>query len=231
MLKAILFDFNGIILNDEPLHFASMRDAVAELGIALSQELYWTRYLPFDDATCLEKICSDQGVQLSEILKQEILALKIAGYERLIESNYPLFPGASGFIRASSARYPLAVASGARREEILSTLRATGLLDHFKVIVGAEDFTLGKPNPESYLLALDRLNRSLNGHHEHILPSECLVIEDSVGGVKGAVAAGMVCLAITNTYPAEKLGAAHRVVASFDEVSLESLEALLQEAS
>ena len=231
MLKAIIFDFNGVILNDEPLHFASMRDAVAALGIQLDEELYWSRYLPFDDATCLEKICADNAVQLSESERQAALARKISGYERLIQSQYPLFPGVPGFIRSSSSRYPMAIASGARRAEILAALQATDLISHFRVIVGAEDFTLGKPNPESYLLALERLNASLNGSHENIRPSECLVIEDSVGGVQGSMAAGMVCLAVTNTYSAEKLAKAHRVVSSLHEVTLESLETLLQEAS
>jgi beta-phosphoglucomutase len=231
MLKAIIFDFNGVILNDEPLHFASMRDAVAALGIELDREIYWSRYLPFDDETCLARICADHDLHLSDFLRQQTLAKKVSGYETMIQSEYPLFPGVPGFIRASAERYPLAIASGARREEIVATLEATGLTGHFRIIVGAQDFTLGKPNPESYLLALERLNHSLNGSHVQILPSECLVIEDSVGGVQGAVAAGMKCLAVANTYPAEKLTAAHRIVGSFEEVTVESLESLMQEAS
>jgi len=231
MLKAVIFDFNGIILNDEPLHFSSMKDAVAELGIRITKEEYWNRYLPFDDAACLQAICRDRGVVLTEDQRERTLERKVSLYQQLIQKHYPLFPGVADFIRAISHRLPLALASGARRDEIEMTLRATGLIEHFRVIVGAEDFTLGKPNPESYLLALELLNDNLNHRHAPIQPCECLVIEDSVGGVQGARAAGMICLAVSNTYPTESLQAAHKVVSSLEEVTIENLESLLQEES
>ncbi len=230
MLRAVIFDFNGVILNDEPLHFSSMRDAVAELGIAISREEYWKRYLPFDDVTCLEAICHDSQVNLSPARRQQTLERKALLYQRLIQSQYPLFPGVARFIRSLAGRYPLALASGARRDEIENTLHATGLMPYFRVIVGAEDFTRGKPNPESYLLALERLNDHLNNHNPPIMPGECVVIEDSIGGVQGARTAGMACLAVSNTYPAESLLAAHRVVSSLEEVTPDSLENLLKEA-
>jgi beta-phosphoglucomutase len=228
MLKAVIFDFNGIILNDEPLHFSSMKDAVAELGLRITKEEYWSRYLPFDDTSCLQAICRDRGVVLTADQQERTLERKIFLYQQLIQEHYPIFPGVAAFIRAISHRLPLALASGARRDEIETTLRATGLIEHFRVIVGAEDFTLGKPNPESYLLALELLNDNLNHGHSPIQPCECLVIEDSVGGVQGARAAGMICLAVSNTYPPENLQAAHRVVSSLEDVTIESLESLMQ---
>ena len=229
MLRAAIFDFNGIILNDEPLHFSSMKDAVAELGITISREEYWKRYLPFDDVTCLEAICHDRQLKLGPARRRRTLERKASLYQQLIQSQYPLFPGVTHFIETLAARYPLALASGARRDEIEATLHATGLMSYFQVIVGAEDFTRGKPNPESYLLALERLNDHLNSHRSPILPNECLVIEDSVGGVEGARAAGMVCLAVSNTYPPESLQAARRVVSSLVEITPDSLENLLKE--
>ncbi len=231
MLRAVIFDFNGIILNDEPLHFNSMRDAVAELGITVSREEYWKRYLPFDDGTCLDAMCRDRQVQLSPARRRQVLDRKALLYQQLIQSQYPLFPGVARFIQSLAERYPLALASGARRDEIQSTLQATGLMAFFQVIVGAEDFTRGKPNPESYLLALERLNEHLNSHHQPILPHECLVIEDSIGGVQGARAAGMICLAVSNTYPADSLKAAHRVVSSLEGVTAGGLENLLKEGA
>jgi beta-phosphoglucomutase len=229
MLRAIIFDFNGIILNDEPFHFASMRDAVAQIGIAIDREEYWSKYLPFDDVTCLQRICEDHGFALTDDLRRKILFSKVENYQRMLRSEYPLFPGVADFIRNAAARYPLALASGARRDEIETTLRETGLIDLFQVIVGAEDFTKGKPNPESYLLALDRLNSKLNGSHPSIRPHECLVIEDSVGGVHGARAAGMRCLAISNTYPPDSLRAADRILASLEHAVPAELEGLMEE--
>jgi HAD superfamily hydrolase (TIGR01509 family) len=231
MLRAIIFDFNGVILNDEPLHFQSMRDTVADVGIRITREEYWGEYLPLDDAACLEAICRNHAVRLGDPERARLLDLKSLHYRCLLRNQYPLFPGAADFIRAASGRYPLALASGARRVEILSTLRATDLLRHFRVIAGAEDFTRGKPHPESYLFTLERLNETQDGRCLKILPADCLVIEDSVDGVKGARAAGMVCLAVAHTYPRESLGAASHVVSSIQEVKLEELERLCQEPS
>ena len=223
MLRAIIFDFNGIILNDEPLHFQAMRDSVSEIGITIGEEEYWSRYLPLDDERCLQAICSTHARTLTEDERLWVLKEKISLYRRYLKDHYPLFPGAANFIRAAHARYPLALASGARRDEIEAALNAVGLMQCFEVIVAAQDFKLGKPHPESFLLALSWLNSKLDGKGTPIRPEDCLVIEDSVGGVEGARAAGMACLAVTNSYPAEKLWRANRVVASLEQVSLDDL--------
>jgi beta-phosphoglucomutase len=229
MLKAIIFDFNGVILNDEPLHFRSMRDAVAEIGLRISEEEYLKEYLPLDDASCLEKIGKIHSYEFGDGERQRLLDLKAGYYRSLLQDQYPLFPGAVEFVRSAASRYPLALASGARREEIEGTLDATGLTRFFLVIAAAEDFTLGKPHPESYLFALKKLNDSLNGRKSRIQPQECLVIEDSVGGVQGAREAGMRCLAMTNTYPRESLTGADEIATSFCDVNFEELERLWQE--
>jgi len=227
MLRAILFDFNGVILNDEPIHFKALQEAVSCLGLELSEKDYWDKYLPFDNTECLRAICRDHAIRLSEEERDRIIGAKIESYTRRIREGYPLFPGASSFIETAALQYPLALASGARREEIETTLQATGLRKHFLVIVAAEDFTLGKPHPESFLLALNKLNEAKGGGIPGgINPEECLVIEDSVGGVAGARAAGMRCLAISNSYPPEKLIEADKVVSSLESLTLETLESL-----
>ena len=227
MLKAIIFDFNGVILNDEPLHFAAMRDAVADLGICLSREDYWDKYLPFDDTECLENVCRDHSVELTETTRKEALVRKARNYQRQLQGGFPLFPGAARFVQAAAASYPLALASGARRSEIESALDSTGLKRCFTVIVAAEDFVLGKPNPESFLLALQWLNAATKA--APILPGECLVIEDSVGGVRGARAAGMACMAVTSSYPPEALSAANKVVSTLEDLPIDSLNAIFEE--
>ena len=231
MLRAIIFDFNGIILNDEPLHFRAMRDAVAQIGIRITQEEYWEKYLPLDDERCLAAICDNHNVPLPAGERNQVLAQKSERYRQLLENDYPLFPGAAQFIRSASRLYPLALASGARREEIERTLEATGLEAHFRVIVAAEDFALGKPHPESFLLALKQLNATIDGQSPPIQPGECLVIEDAVGGVEGARAAGMACLAVCNSYSREELARANRVVASLEEVQVEGLQRIFEEPS
>jgi len=228
MLEAIIFDFNGIIIDDEPLHYQSMRDIVAPLGIDISIEEYWNKYLPFDDEACLDAICGDYSIRLEARDRQQMLKNKNELYRKMLQNHYPLFPGAARLIRTASRKYPLAIASGARREDIARTLAATGLSEFFSVVVGAEDFRMGKPHPESFLLALARLNEELNGRPSPVQPGECLVIEDSVGGVDGARAAGMPCLAVSNSYPRERLRAANCVVSSLREVDLPMLEILVE---
>ncbi len=226
MLKAIIFDFNGVILNDEPLHFAAMRDAVAGLGIRLTREDYWNKYLPFDDMECLENVCRDNAFPLNDETRKEVLARKSWNYQKQLQGGFPLFPGAAQFVRTASEQLPLALASGARRVEIESALESTGLKRCFTVIVAAEDFALGKPNPESFLLALQWLNAARNT--TPILPGECLVIEDSVGGVRGARAAGMACMAVANSYPLEVLSAANLVVSSLEDMQIDNLKGLFE---
>ncbi len=229
MLRTIIFDFNGIILDDEPLHYRSMRDIVAPLGINISMEEYWNKYLPFDDEACLDVICRDYSIRLGPSERQQLLKNKNELYHQMLHDHYPLFPGAANLIHAAARKYPLAIASGARRDDIRRTLGATRLSACFTVVVAAEDFVLGKPHPESFLLALECLNAELNGQPSTIQPRECLVVEDSVGGVRGARAAGMPCLAVTNTYPREHLQAANRVVSSLEEVDVPILERLVEE--
>lgn len=229
MLKAIIFDFNGVILDDEPLHFKAMQEAVADLGICLTEDAYWDTYLPLDDNACIQAICRDHSVHLSEERRARLLDLKIASYRRQLRDRFPLFPGAAHCIRSAAQKYPLAIASGARREEIATTLKATMLEEYFLVVVAAEDFRIGKPHPESFLMALEKLNAAGDGTVPPVRPEQCLVVEDSVGGVAGARAAGMRCLAVSNSYPPAKLQGADRVLRSLEEARLEDLEALFEE--
>ena len=228
MLRAIIFDFNGVILNDEPLHYRAMREAVSSLGIVLSEKEYLEDLLPLDDWRCLSAICEKHRRVLTDSERDRVLTLKSEGYARLLEGSCPVFPGAPEFIAAAAARYPLAIATGARRQEVDHNLRATGLLRFFTVVVAAEDFSRGKPHPESFLLALERLNACADGRVQAVKPAECLVIEDSIGGVEGARGAGMACLAVANTYPRERLSGANRVVGSLSEVDIDSLPDLLR---
>ncbi len=228
MLRAIIFDFNGIILNDEPIHFRAMREAVAGLAITLTEEDYWNKYLPLDDWQCLAAICSDNRVTLSDEERLLTLARKSQQYHEFLKGQYPLFPGAAELVLTAAEHYPLALASGARRKEIECALRTTNLIHCFRVVVAAEDFTRGKPHPESFLLALARLNERLDGSAARIEPEECLVIEDSVGGVRGARAAGMKCLAVSNSYPRERLLEANLVVSSLEEIALDSLATIFK---
>jgi HAD superfamily hydrolase (TIGR01509 family) len=205
--SAIIFDFNGVIIDDEAVHFALFREVAAEDGIELSEESYYANYCAFDDRDAFTAIYRDHGSDLADDRLQELIAKKASRYDAQLEGNMTLFPGVEQTIQELSFDFPLAVTSGALYDEIKAVLSLSGILDVFTSIVAAEDVQKGKPDPEGYQLAFSHLR----GHHpelEDCGPGVCLVIEDTPAGIRAAKNAGMRVLAVTNTYPAEKLSEA-----------------------
>ncbi|MDA1001710.1 MAG: HAD family phosphatase, partial [bacterium] len=215
-LRALIFDFDGTIADSEPLHLAAFQDVIrSELGLDLTPEAYAERYLAFDDRRLFETFLRDRDRQVSAGEMARLLARKAERYEALAE-NPVLLPGAEALIRAAAERWPLSVASGALRREIAPVLERAGLLACFAAIVSADDVERSKPDPESFLRAREELSKAAG---EDIPAEACLVLEDSVAGLAAGLAAGMRVLAVTTSYPREKLGAADRVVGSLDEVA------------
>jgi HAD superfamily hydrolase (TIGR01509 family) len=225
MLRAVIFDFNGIIVDDEPIHFELFQRVLSEEGIGLTERDYYARYLGFDDRGAFTAAYSDHGRSLDEDKLAHLIDRKAAYYRELIRTKLRLFPGVTDLLPALARQVPLALASGALRNEINTILSDIGLRDCFSAVVGAEDVAAGKPDPEIFLKALAQLNlRSGNGRPIH--PAECVVIEDSKEGVRGARRAGMKCLAVTNSHPAELLSEATTVVSSLEQVTLPLLQQL-----
>ena len=139
MLRAVIFDFNGIIVDDEPVHFRLFQKVLGEEGIALSQETYYARYLGFDDRGAFQAGFADQNRPLSEAKLGELVARKAAYYQDAIRDQFVLFSGAKALVASLSKSLPLAVASGALRHEIEAILTGAGLIEHFDAIVSAED--------------------------------------------------------------------------------------------
>jgi beta-phosphoglucomutase len=223
MLRATIFDCDGVIADTEPLHFAALQTVLAEEGIHLGKELYYREYLALDDRGCFIKAFSDRSAALSPRKLNELIDSKAAAVEPVMTDHLRLFPGAADLIRRASQRFILAVASGALRREVELILRTAGVTDCFKAIVGAEDVARSKPHPDPFLEALARINADLPNRIE---PGECLVVEDSIHGVHSAHAAGMRCLAVTNSFPREMLAEAELVVASLEDLPLGQLESL-----
>ena len=227
VLKAVIFDCNGVIADDEPIHCLLFQRVLQEEGIELSREEYNSRYLHFDDRHAFEAILKDRGHRPHPARVADLVARKARLYQAEVPGQLRIFPGVADLVRTLAEKYPLAVASGARREEIQFILNDAGILPLFTAIVGAEDVHNAKPDPEPFLLALERINGARSRRGRPIHPAQCLVIEDSVGGVEGAKAAGMRCLAVANTYPASLLGAADRVVGSLQELLSSDLDSLI----
>jgi HAD superfamily hydrolase (TIGR01509 family) len=224
MLRAVIFDFNGIIVDDEPIHFKLFQKVFGEEGITLTEKVYYERYLGFDDRGAFTAGFRENKQPLDGAKLQQLIDRKADYYQDMIRNHVSIFPGVRSLVSVLAEKLPLAVASGALRNEIETILETAGLLHDFKVIVSAEDVTRGKPEPEIFLKALAEINAGESAHS--IEAANCVVIEDSKEGVRGARHAGMKCLAVTNSYPAELLREANLVVRSLEEVTLPVLQKL-----
>lgn len=225
MLRAVIFDFNGIIVDDEPIHFQLFQRVLSEEGITLTEDAYYARYLGFDDRGAFEAGFRENNRALNGEKLAQLIDRKAVYYQQAIRNHVAIFPGVKALIAALAPTLPLAVASGALRNEIETILATVGVNDAFRVIVSAEDVTHGKPEPEIFLKALAGLNARIAAS-DQIAAADCVVIEDSKEGIKGARRAGMKCLAVTNSHSADLLTEANIVVKSLEEVTLAFLRTL-----
>jgi len=237
MLRAIIFDFDGILVDSEPLIMRITQQMASHEGWQVSDQEYYRDYLAFDDRGIIEHLYSSHGRPIDLARRDELVAWKARTYWDAIRDGLPPEPGAVEFVRSVSAGYPLAIASGSLRPEIEHLLEKLKLRDRFPVLISAEDTTQGKPNPEVYRKALEALRRlrtdgtssgagygSSRGGLANLAASECLVIEDAPAGIEAAHAAGMKCLALAHTRPIEALAAADWACRGFVEVRLPDIE-------
>lgn len=233
MLRAVVFDFNGVLVDDEPLHLRLFQKVLGEEGIPLSEEDYYSRYLGLDDRGCFTEVLERAGETAGAARIVRLIARKALYYQEVVrEEGYPLFPGVVELVGAMVARgWMLALVSGALREEVEGALRQAGLLEHFKVMVTAEDVEQSKPDPEGYRRALEWLNSRPPLPERLLHPHEVVAIEDSPAGLEAAAGAGLLTVGVAHTYPAAELGKADMVVESLAELDPARLEVLLAEVS
>jgi HAD superfamily hydrolase (TIGR01509 family) len=209
--RAIIFDFNGVISDDEPLHLEVMRRVLAEEGVTISDEDYWTKYIGRDDRHCFTLALTEAGrAAPDQATLEDLLTRKTNYYLEAVAAGPRFFPGVIELIERLALIYPLAIASGALRPEIEAVLAGGKIREHFRVVISSEDVSASKPDPEIYLHALAALNASIKDAPS-IAPFECLVIEDSRAGIEAAHRAGMRCLAVATSFPATALAAADSV--------------------
>lgn len=200
MIQAVLFDFNGVIVDDEAQHYEALQQVLAGEDIAVTREQYYANYLGFDDRTTFVEAYRRAGRTLTTELLEYLVAKKSQGYLHIMEQSLRIVPGAAEFVRAAAARYRLGIVSGALRREIDAMLARTDFTNLFEVIVSADDIRRCKPDPASYLAGLAALSR-----RKPVEARACVVIEDSVPGLTAARAAGMACVMLTTSHPVEKL--------------------------
>ncbi|HYJ84582.1 MAG TPA: HAD family phosphatase [Pyrinomonadaceae bacterium] len=199
MIKAIFFDFNGVIIDDERLQMAAYQEVLREHGIELTEDDYFSS-LGMDDKTFVRAAFSRANKKLTEEVLQKTLDEKTARHRKLIENNLPLFPGVVNFLKATARHYDLGLVSMSNSAEVGYVLDLADLRPLFSVIVTAEDVNVCKPAPDCYRSGFEKLNENrLVRRLLPVLANECLVIEDSPPGVESGRAAGMRTLGVTST--------------------------------
>ena len=214
-IKAVIFDFDGVIADSESLHLRAFQRTVEPLGLRLSAGDYYSRYLAFDDRTFFAEFLRDNGRAAGGDAVAELVERKAVFFEESAGEDIRIFPGVEEFLGLVSGKYPAAIGSGAFRSEIEVILERKGLSDFFGFVVGAEDTRDSKPSPEVYIRCLAMLR---SGFDATVSASRCVVFEDSPHGVLAAKRAGMKCVGITNSCPGEKLAGADRVIGSFFDI-------------
>jgi len=219
-----LFDYNGVLVDDEVAHLEAFRDVLAPLGVSLSERDYWDRYLGFDDAGAFRAILADQGRAPTDAEVHALIEAKRPRYLAHARDALKGFAGAASLVRRRASIGPVVIVSGALRSEIELGLSTLGIADAISAIVSAEDAGRSKPDPQGYLLGIEELARRAG----RAAAERAIVIEDSIAGVEAAKAARLACVGVGHSYPLEALGraGADLTVPNLDAITDDALGAL-----
>lgn len=216
-IAAVVFDFDGVLADSEPLHLATYQEVLRPLGVTLSVDEYYANYLGYDDHGVFRAIAEASGWDVDERQIAALIEQKSALFDQAIARGAVLYPGAVECVERLARAYPLGIASGALKHEIQAIIEGAGIAPHFRFVVASGDTPRSKPAPDPYVRAATL----------HALPpAACLAIEDSRWGIQSAKAAGLKCVGITNTYPEAELTDADRIIRSLAEFTPELIQSL-----
>ena len=216
-IGAVVFDFDGVLANSEPLHLQAYQAVLGEAGVTLGHDEYYQHYLGFDDVTAFRTVSERRGLGWDAKEITGIVTRKSVIFDEIVASTDVIFPEAVACVERLAAALPLGIASGALRHEIEAILRRSGLGRHFRFIVAAGETARGKPAPDPY-------RRAARLHQRP--PAQCVAIEDSRWGIESAKDAGLLCVGITTSYTARDLPGADAIIGSLDEFTVELLARL-----
>jgi HAD superfamily hydrolase (TIGR01509 family) len=225
-LKAVLFDFNGVIINDEPIHEQLIEELLLAENLRSKPDEIRKFCLGRSDRACLTDLLTYRGRPVSNVYLDQLIQRKSIAYQQRLEQleELPIYPGLYDCIQQLQATdLKLAVVTGALQSEVEQVLNKLQLMEAFSVIVTGDEITLSKPEPEGYLLAVQRLNQlypELN-----IQPCDCLALEDAFVGIIAAQRAGIQAVGIAHTYPLHLLQRwANWAVDRFSDLELERIQ-------
>ena len=233
MLRALLLDFNGVLLDDEPLHLELLQRVLAEEGVELAAAEVRRRFLGRDDRASFEGALTTAGQEAPAHRVERLVARKARYYRDAVhQRGHTFFPGALELVRsAADAGLMLGIVSGALADEIDAALRSAAARELFKAVVSGDDVTAGKPSPEGYRMGMQLLNATPPLPERLVHPHETLAIEDAPPGLAAARDAGLVTPAAAHSWPVAELALADVVVPSLEGLTLPALQALYAEAS
>jgi beta-phosphoglucomutase len=218
MLKALIFDFDGIVVDSEPLHHRAYLRVLEPFGVDFDYHTYEQRYIAFDDRDNFRRMSADFGFKLDDAGLATLIEAKAHAFETITRTRLTPYPGVIELMRSASARMPVAICSGAVRsdiEAILPALAEENPFNWLRAVVTADDVARSKPDPACYALTAKKLG---------IDPASCVAIEDTPPGLAAARGAGMRTVAVTNSFGAAALaGKADRIVASLKDVTVDTL--------
>jgi len=224
MLRAVIFDFDGVITDSEVLHLRAFNQSLVPYGIEISTKDYYTNYLGFSDFDCYKALIDNGLLKIDERQIDSIIKVKSKIFEELTKTEGRTIEGVHEFLQMlKQNNIPMAICSGSLLVEIEIMLEESKLRHFFTAIVSAEQVKKGKPHPEGFLLSLKKLNKKC---HTPIAADECIVIEDSHWGLQAGKAAGMHTVAVTNSYDAEQLTIAEKIVTHLNELTINDLQQL-----
>lgn len=223
-LGAVIFDFDGVITDSEILHFRAFNAVLVEHGFELTKKEYYKDYCGLSDRDCFLALIGEGRLRVEESQVPRLGQQKTKVFEQLARAEGRIIDGVREFLQMLSLnKVPTAICSGALRTEIELILEGSKLRGFFDEIVSAEEVKRGKPDPQGFLLALKKLNRK---RVQPIAAERCVVIEDSHWGLQAAKAAKMCTVAVTNTYEADQLKLADKIISRLTDLTLQDLARL-----
>lgn len=232
-LKAVIFDFDGVIADTEMLHYRAFCAVLEGEGVLLGKEEYWDKYLGFSDKEAFEHIAKDKSFELSDVKLGWLIDEKAAVFDEFVRVDNCLLPGVTNLLVSLKENgIAMAICSGALLSDIEGVFNCASrhfnydYFSFFTTVVTADDVKQGKPHPEGYNRAIELLNSKVHGG---VLPVECVVVEDSHWGLEAAIAAGTKTIAVAGSYSMKELeGKADLLVTSLEELDAPAITAMLQ---
>jgi len=224
MLRAVIFDFDGVITDSEILHLRAFNRTLAQFAIEITKEDYYKDYLGLADLDLLNLLARKELLKVDAGEIQNLAEKKKQIFEQLAKTESSIIEGVPQFLQMlRQNNTPMAVCSGALLPEIELILEKAALRHFFEVIVSAEQIKKGKPHPQGFMLTLQKLNQN---RKNPISANQCIVIEDSHWGLEAAKAAGMHTVAITNSYDADQLAMAEKIIDHLGQLNINKLHEL-----